>query len=254
MSKRQKRKFMRLSIITSTFNSESTLPDTMASIQEQNFSELEYIIVDGGSKDGTLKIIENNPIVTKYVSEPDKGIYDALNKGVQLATGDIIGFVHSDDLLASEDILEKIRKIFQDKDVDGVYGDLIYSNKTDINKTIRTWKSQHFHPGLLKKGWMPAHPTLFLKKEVYEQVGLFNLDYSIAADYDFMVRVLLNKEYNFAYLPEIITNMRVGGASNRSLKNIIQKSKEDFRIIRHHKIGGVFTLIGKNISKIKQFF
>ncbi len=244
---------MRISIITSTFNSASTLPDTIDSIQNQNYANLEYIIIDGGSKDGTLDLVNERSIVSKCISEPDKGIYDALNKGVQLASGDIIGFVHSDDLLASKDILEKIAAIFVNEGVDGVYGDLIYSNKTDINKTIRTWKSQAFHPNLLRKGWMPAHPTFFLKKEVYNHIGAFNLDYSIAADYDFMVRVLQNKEYKFAYLPEIITNMRVGGASNRSLKNILQKSKEDFRIMQTHKIGGLSTLIGKNVSKLKQF-
>ena len=246
---------MIITLITATYNSYPNIQDTIQCIQEQTHKNIEFIVVDGGSNDQTIDAVKESSIVSRYISEPDKGIYDALNKGVKMASGDIIGFVHSDDLLASPDILEKISKLFETKNVDGVYGDLLYVDKDDTNKTIRYWKSKPFTPGLLKKGWMPAHPTLFLKREVYEKHGLFNLDYQIAADYDFMLRILQDNELKFAYLPKIITKMRIGGASNRSLKNILQKSTEDYKAIKKNKIGfAPLVLFSKNISKLPQFF
>ncbi|MDG1328253.1 MAG: glycosyltransferase, partial [Flavobacteriaceae bacterium] len=189
----------------------------------------------------------------KLISEKDSGIYDALNKGVQLATGDLLGFVHSDDLLANNHIVTDLVNQLQNEQLDGVYGDLQYVDKVNINKVIRLWKSCAFKTRLLKQGWMPAHPTFFLKKEVYEKHGLFDLTYKIAADYDFMLRVLRDNSLKFGYLPKVITKMRVGGASNRSFKNIIQKTKEDYKAIRSNQVGGVLSIIRKNTSKLKQF-
>lgn len=244
---------MKISIITSTFNSEKTLQDTLDSIQGQNYSEVETIVIDGGSQDGTLELIKKNKSITKYISEQDNGIYDALNKGVKLATGEIIGFVHSDDLLADTSILTKIAEKIKSEGLDGIYGDLDYVDKNNTNKIIRAWKSCSFQPKLLKQGWMPAHPTLFLKKEVYEKHGLFDTSYKIAADYDFMLRILKDESLKFGYLPEVITKMRVGGASNRSIKNIIQKTKEDYRAVTSNNVGGFLSILRKNTSKIKQF-
>ena len=250
---------MKLSIITATYNSEATIASSMLSVLQQSYSAIEYVIVDGNSSDGTLDIVKQNQlnhpeVAFKIVSEPDKGIYEALNKGIGLATGDIIGFVHSDDLLASSTVLAKIVAAFSKSNANGVYGDLEYVDKENSNKIIRYWKSNTFHPNLLKQGWMPAHPTLFLKRAVYKKHGLFDLTYKIAADYDFMLRILKDQSLNFSYLPEVFTKMRVGGASNRSLRNILQKTKEDYRAITSNKVGDVFSILRKNTSKIKQFF
>ncbi|MDA9774810.1 glycosyltransferase [Algibacter sp.] len=250
---------MKLSIITATYNNENTIVSCMQSVLQQSYSNIEYVVIDGNSKDDTLAIVKqyqlNYPHVTfKIISEPDKGIYDALNKGIAQATGDIIGFVHSDDVLASETILSEIADAFHNKALDGVYGDLQYVSHSNTNQVIRYWKSQSFNPKLLKQGWMPAHPTLFLKRNVYEKYGNFDLSYKIAADYDFMLRVLKDQTLKFFYLPEVITKMRVGGASNRSIKNIIQKTREDYTAVKSNQVGGLITVLRKNTSKIKQFF
>lgn len=244
---------MKVSLITATYNSYPNILDTLDSIQQQIHSAVEWIIIDGGSKDLTKSIIKNTPLISQWISEPDKGIYDALNKGIQRATGEVIGFVHSDDLLASQDVLKSLTEIFEATNADGVYGDLLYVNKNNTNEIIRYWKSKPFDRKNLKYGWMPAHPTLFLKREVYKKHGLFDLDFKIAADYDFMLRILKDQELKFEYLPQVITKMRVGGASNKSLNNIIQKSKEDLKAMRKNQIGGYGTLFFKNIRKINQF-
>jgi len=179
--------------------------------------------------------------------------YDAINKGISIATGDVIGFLHSDDLLASSSIILDLMTEMKSKKLDGIYGDLEYVDKEDTNKIIRYWKSCEFRYAILKQGWMPAHPTLFLKKQVYDKHGGFNTSYKIAADYDFMLRILKDNDLEYGYLPKVFTKMRVGGASNRSLKNIIQKTREDYRAISSNNIGGIITLLFKNISKINQF-
>ena len=246
---------MKVSIITASFNSAETIIKTFESVKNQNYNDIEYIVVDGESNDSTISIInENEKYISKFISEKDKGIYDAINKGINLATGDIIGFVHSDDFLVSNDIINNLVSFMKSESLDGVYGDLQYVNKINFKKIIRNWKSCDFKPSLLKQGWMPPHPTLFLKKEVYEKHGLFDLSFKISADYDFMLRIFKDSELKFGYLPKVITKMRVGGASNRSLKNVIRKSKEDYRAIRSNNVGNFLTLIKKNTSKLKQFF
>ena len=248
---------MKVSLITATYNSEISIKTCLDSIVSQDYSDLEYLFIDGGSSDNTLSIIkkyrQNNPFI-KMVSEKDYGIYDALNKGISAASGDIIGFVHSDDFLASSDIINDIVSMMKTESLDGVYGNLQYVDKINNKKIIRNWKSCHFKTGLLKNGWMPPHPTLFLKREVYQKYGLFDVSYRISADYDFMLRIFKDSELKFGYLPKVITKMRVGGASNRSIKNIIEKSKEDYRAIKSNNIGDFLTLIRKNTSKLKQFF
>tara|TARA_B100001093_G_scaffold479610_1_gene508760 strand:+ start:13423 stop:14169 length:747 start_codon:yes stop_codon:yes gene_type:complete len=248
---------MKVTLITAAYNSALNIKTCLDSVLDQNYSDIEYLIIDGKSLDKTLDIVKeyqkNCPFI-KVVSEEDKGIYDALNKGINLASGDIIGFVHSDDLLESNDIINDIVSIIRFEDLDGVYGDLQYVDKNNIQKIIRNWKSCDYKPGILENGWMPAHPTLFLRKEVYDKHGLFDLSYIISADYDFMLRIFNDVELKFAYLPKVIAKMRVGGASNRSLKNIILKTKEDYRAIKSNNNGNLLTLIRKNISKIKQFF
>ena len=247
---------IKVSIITATYNSAKTISDTLNSIINQSYLDIEILIIDGKSNDNTLDIINSikHKKKIRIFSEPDKGIYDALNKGVKLATGEIIGFVHSDDLLADNQIISKIANQFEKENIDGVYGDLQYVDKDNIGKVIRYWRSCDFKSSSLRKGWMPAHPTLFLKKEVYIRHGNFNLIYKIAADYDFILRVFKDNTLNFIYLPKIIMKMRVGGASNKNLKNIIQKTKEDYKAITSNKIGNWGTLFLKNYTKFKQFY
>jgi glycosyltransferase len=246
---------MKVSIITAVFNNKVSIAQCIDSIISQTYSNIELIIIDGGSNDGTLEILSKyKDKINTLLSESDRGIYDALNKGVTLATGDIIGFLHSDDTFHNADVLKNIVESFANNKVDGVYGNLLYIDKKDPEKIIRNWQSKQYNRTLLRQGWMPPHPTLFLKREVYNEIGLFNLTYKISADYDFMVRVLNSEKYNIKFMPIYITCMKVGGASNKSLKNIIRKSSEDYKIMHSNRIGGFFTLFKKNFSKLGQFF
>lgn len=244
----------KISIITSVWNNKETIKDAIDSVISQTYQHIEYIVVDGESSDGTVDIVQSyGDKIAKFVSEKDKGIYDGLNRGVSLATGDVIAFLHSDDIYASKSVIEEIALVFQsDESLDGVYGDLIYTPKNDTHKVLRYWKSRDYDSDLLAKGWMPAHPTLFLKREVYEKYGGFDLDFKIAADYDFMLRVL-KIGIKVKYLPKVLYKMRVGGESNKSIKNIIRKSREDFRALKKNGVGGVGSLLIKNFSKLKQF-
>ena len=243
---------MKVSIITIVWNNKETIRDAINTVLSQTYKNIEYIIIDGASTDGTFEIIQNySDKVAKIVSESDKGIYDGLNKGISLATGDVIAFLHSDDVYANETVISNIVNCF-DNGAQGVYGDLVYTDKADVNKVFRYWKSCDFSPSLLSKGWMPPHPTLFLRREVYQKYGAFDISFKIAGDYDFMLRILKDNIV-VKYLPQVIYKMRVGGESNRSIKNILDKSKEDLRAMRKNKINNpFFALFYKNISKIMQ--
>ena len=227
----------------------------MESVLGQTYSNIEYIIVDGGSTDGTVDIIKSyQERLGAFISEPDKGIYDGLNKGIKLATGEVIGFLHSDDLYENNTVIEKVAQAFKNNALDSVYGDLTYVNKTDPDKVIRYWKSGEFTLKKLHQGWMPPHPTFFVKRAIYEQQGLFDTSFKIAADYDVMLRFLGKNKITTQYIPYVLIKMRVGGASNKSLKNIILKSKEDLKAMKNNEMGGVFSLVFKNLSKLQQFF
>ncbi len=247
---------MKVSIITATYNSAETITECINSVLNQTYTDIEYIIIDGGSEDDTVNIVAEAAKLNGHIifnSEPDNGIYDALNKGIAAATGTIIGFVHSDDFLADRDVIASIVETLTAENADGVYGDLHYVSYDNTDKIIRNWVSKPYKKKLLKKGWMPAHPSLFLKKEIYDTYGLFNMSYKIAADYDFILRVFKQKDLKFSYLEKTIIKMRVGGTSNNSFKNIVQKTKEDFQAIKDNNIGGFGTILLKNITKIKQF-
>ena len=243
---------IKVSIITVVRNGEKTIKDTIESVLSQTYSDIEYILIDGCSTDKTVEIINGyEKQISKFISEPDEGIYDGLNKGVSLATGDVIAFLHSDDVYANETVISDIVNCF-DNNTQGVYGDLVYTDKIDVNKVFRYWKSYDFSSSLLSKGWMPPHPTLFLRREVYQKYGAFDTSFKISGDYDFMLRILKD---NIAvkYLPKVIYKMRLGGESNRSIKNILDKSKEDLRAMRKSKINNpFFALFYKNVSKIIQ--
>jgi len=244
---------MKVSIITVVYNNKKTIKNAIESVLSQTYKNIEYIIIDGASIDGTVEIIKSyGNKIDKFISEPDKGIYDGLNKGINLASGDIIGFLHSDDVYTNDEVVKKVVEVFEKYNCDGVYGDLVYVSKRS-DKVIRYWKSGEFSIYKLKKGWMPPHPTLFLKREIYEKYGLFDLSFKIAADYDFMLRVLKDN-LKLSYIPEVLYKMRIGGESNKSLKNIILKSKEDYKALKKNRLGGISTLIYKNFIKIPQFF
>lgn len=245
---------MQLSIITATFNSAYTVQNALNSVSDQTYSNIEHLIIDGASNDNTLEIVNKYTSQQKQiVSEPDMGVYDALNKGLKLAKGEIIGFLHSDDEFASAGTIERITKAFHNPEIDVVYGDLQYINHK--GELIRHWRSKPFEPFLLAKGWMPPHPTVFMRREVYEKHQLFDLQYRISADYDYMLRVFTDKTLNVHYIPTVITKMRIGGMSNRNLKNILNKSLEDYQIIKKHKLSHpIWLLIQKNLSKLTQFY
>lgn len=246
---------MKVSIITATYNSAQTLADTLASLEAQTYSDIEYIVIDGASKDSTLDVVKQNSTkVTRIISEPDKGIYDALNKGITAATGDIVGFLHSDDLLAYPDAVADVVAQFKSSRCQAVYGDLEYVSKTDTSKVIRFWKSGNYTKQKLQLGWMPPHPTFYMKRDLYEKYGCFDLSFRIAADYDSLLRYLWRNDVSLSYVPKVLTKMRVGGASNRSLSNIIKKTGEDIQAIKKNGLFWPTVVLFKNLSKIPQFF
>ncbi len=226
----------------------------MDSVLSQTYADIEYIIIDGGSTDNTVNIIKSyQNRLAVFISEPDKGIYDGLNKGINLATGDVIGFLHSDDLYENNTVIEKVAQAFIKHEIDSVYGDLTYVNKSDPTKVIRYWKSGDFTLKKLGCGWMPPHPTFFVKRAIYQQHGQFDTRFKIAADYDLMLRFLGKYKISTDYIPSVLIKMRVGGESNKSLKNVIRKSQEDLQAMKNNNIGGMVSLIIKNLSKLQQF-
>jgi len=246
---------MTISIITATYNNQKTVEHTIQSVLNQTYPDIEYIIIDGQSTDETLNIIEKyKNKIHKVISETDKGMYDALNKGIKMATGDVIGFLHSDDFYANNQVVGNIAEVFKSGNTDSVYGDLDYISAVNPDKIIRHWKAGSFNIKELKKGWMPPHPTFYVKKEIYDKLGGFNLSYKIAADYDLLLRFLGKHKIRTTYLPEVLVKMRWGGTSNSSLTNIIQKSKEDYIALKENNIGGLGSLFLKNFRKLGQFF
>jgi len=246
---------VKISIITATYNSAVTIGDTLQSLNSQSYDNIEYIIIDGASKDNTVDVIKQLcPRVTLIISEPDKGIYDALNKGIAAATGDIVGYLHSDDLFAYPDAVKDIVAGFEESKCDALYADLEYVSKDNTDNVIRLWKSGVYAKNKLKNGWMPPHPTFYMKRELYKKFGLFDLNFKIAADYDSLLRYLWCNNVTMSYLPKVVMKMRVGGASNRDLKNIIQKTMEDIQALKNSGIFWPRALLIKNISKLPQFF
>jgi glycosyltransferase involved in cell wall biosynthesis len=245
---------LKISVVTAVFNGRETIGQTIESLIAQECVEIEYIVVDGGSTDGTLQILERyRPNIDILISERDNGIYDALNKGLRAATGDVIAFLHSDDLLAERDVLSKIAAAFQESEADAVYADLVYVGRRSIDTVIRYWRAGEFTRLKLALGWMPPHPTLCVRRSLYERTGGFDESFDISADYDLILRLFSLPRVRIIYVPQVMVKMRAGGVSNRSLPALLKKSKEDLRAIRKNRIGGSFTLVCKNASKIHQF-
>jgi glycosyltransferase len=247
---------LKISIITISFNSSDTIDDTIRSVLAQDCENLEYIIIDGKSTDSTEEIIKSHSgKIAKYISEKDNGIYDAMNKGIMHATGDIIGFLNADDVYAKNYILTEVIHTFKERNVDSCYGDLVYVRSKNINHTIRYWKADYFNIRKFYYGWMPPHPTFFVKNSIYYKYGLFNTDFEIASDYELMIRLLLKNTITTFYIPEVIVKMRTGGASNKNLKNLRTKTREDLRAWKVNNLKGAsIAIFCKNFRKIPQFF
>ena len=244
----------KISVITATYNSAQTVVSTLASLRKQSYSNFEHLVVDGLSTDNTVDVVRDLGIEGVVVDmQRDLGIYDALNRGIGLASGDVVGFLHSDDFYPDSDVLSKIACVFSDPSIDMCFGDLAYVSQEDTSRVVRRWKSGDYSRSRLKRGWMPPHPTVYVRRELLEHYP-FNLEYGISADYDAMLRLLTRDATQVAYIPHELVHMRLGGASNRSLANVVQKTKEDWRVIRSNGVGGGVTLFCKNVRKFPQFF
>jgi glycosyltransferase involved in cell wall biosynthesis len=229
---------MKISIITPTYNSETVIKDCMDSLVNQSYKNFEHLVIDGASTDKTLQILqEYRNHLTVLMSRPDQGIYDAMNKGINLATGEIVGFLNSDDFYINNNILTRVANVFiEDPLLDGCYADLLYTDKLDTSRIVRYYKSKKFVPGAFAKGWCPPHPTFFLRRSIFERFGYFNLNYSIAADVEFMMRLLEIKNIRVRYVPELWVKMRMGGVTNRNLKNLWNQNQEVLRALRSHRL------------------
>ncbi len=247
---------MKVSVITGVLDRSDTIEDCIKSVLSQSYKDIEHIVIDGGSTDGTLDIISRyKDKIAKVVGEPDNGIYDALNKGIRLASGDIIGLLHADDFYAHDRVIENVVSVFESKNVNSCYGDLEYVDKNDADKVIRYWKSSNYRQGKFKYGWMLPHPTFFVRKWVYEKYGYFNTHFKIAADYELMIRFLVKHRISTYYVPEVLIKMRMGGVSNKNLKNLLIKNYEDYRAWKVNNLNGSLSIILlKNLVKIPQFF
>lgn len=245
---------MKISVVTAVMNGRATLPQMLASLAKQTYPDVEHVVQDGGSNDGTLAYLraQGHPAMALQ-SAPDTGIYDAINQGIARANGDVIGLLHADDELASDNVLARVADAMRNQAIDGVYGDLQYVARDDETRVIRHWKAGGYMPAQLRRGWMPPHPTLYLRRSVFERAGLYDTSYRISGDYDGMLRFLTTGQVRLAYIPQVMVRMKMGGVSNKSFAHMIQKSREDYRAIRRHKVGGIGTLVAKNLSKLPQF-
>ena len=240
---------MKITIITVCYNSAKTIGHTLQSVNEQTHSDIEHIIIDGGSKDNTLAIISSEGAhVSRIVSESDNGIYDAMNKGIALASGEIVGFINADDFYASPNSLATVAAAFAKSSADSCYGDLCYVSQVDPTRTVRYWRSFPFSPGSFEKSWCPPHPTFFVRLSVYHRLGGFDLSFKIAADFELMARYLETARISSHYIPEVLVQMRLGGTTNRSLSNIFKQNAEIRRALL--KNGLHFSLISFVLKKL----
>ncbi|HRP33665.1 MAG TPA: glycosyltransferase family 2 protein [Agriterribacter sp.] len=245
---------MKISLITATYNSAATVKDTLQCVAEQDYGTIEHIIIDGGSSDDTLKITKDFSHITQLISGKDRGIYDAMNKGIAAATGDVIGILNSDDVYAHPGVLSAVAQAFDDPAVQATYADLQFVQRDNLNKIVRTWNAGNYNVKSFYYGWMPPHPTFFVRKEVYEKVGVFNLELGSAADYELMLRILLKYEIPARYIHQVIVKMRMGGVSTASLQNRLRANRRD-RLA--WQVNGLhpyfFTLYLKPLRKLGQF-
>ncbi len=244
----------KISIITVCYNSAKTIEDTLKSVANQTYNNIEYIVVDGLSKDNTLEIVSKyKNSISKIVSEKDNGLYDAINKGIKMSTGDVVGIINSDDVLADDHSIEKIARTFKENDCEATYADLIYTDES-LSKIVRNWKSRHYKPGLFLSGWMPAHPTFYAQKSLFEKYGYYDTSFKISADYELMLRFMHKHKIKVRYIEQVLVKMRTGGVSNSSIQNRIQANLEDRRAWKINQVRPSFsTLIKKPLQKVLQY-
>jgi glycosyltransferase len=242
---------MKISIITVVYNNEKTIKDALNSVLGQTYKNIEYVIIDGKSKDNTVSIIkEHENKLGYFISEKDSGIYDAMNKGILAATGDVIGILNSDDLYQDATVIESVMNQFiQNPTLEIVYGDLVYVKSDNVDKVVRNWKSNPYHNNFFDNGNVPPHPSLFVKKRIYEEAGLFNLDFKLAADYEFMLRIFKKHNFKSKYINKVIVKMRLGGATNQSFSNIKKQNIEILKAWKHNQIKLPFLLMPLRIIK-----
>ena len=246
---------MKITVITVCFNSAASIAHALDSVAAQTHPDIEHIVIDGASTDDTVAIVrDRGKHVARLISEPDRGIYDAMNKGLKLATGELVGFLNADDMFAHRDVVASIAfAAQQDPAADAVYGDIVYVRADRPDQVLRYWRSGEFTRSKLRFGWMPPHPAFYVRAARLAEIGPFDDQLRIAADYDFVLRSLARPNARAAYVRDVLVRMRAGGASNRSLKAMLQKSREDLSVLKRNGVGGWPTLICKNLRKLPQF-
>ncbi len=248
---------MKISVVTVCFNSGAYIADALRSVDAQTWREVEHVIVDGASRDDSLAIVDSfRQPWRRVVSERDAGIYDAMNKGIRMATGEVVGFINSDDFYASDAVLERVASVFEDPQVDACYGDLCYVQQNNVKAVVRYWRSSAYRPGQFGRGWVPPHPTLFLRRSLFARYGAFDLSYPIAADFELMARLFEVHRIKTVYLPQVLVKMRLGGTTNRSIGNIVKQNREIWRALAAHHLqpSPLKFIAGKISSRGRQFF
>ena len=251
---------MKISVITVSYNCSDSIGQTISSVREQQCGDIEHIIIDGASTDGTVDVIrakvrQREGLQVVVVSEKDGGVYDAMNKGLSLATGAVVGFLNADDMFADHNVLSEVERAFRDEEIEACYGDLVYVAKDDPDKIVRYWRSKSHEKGLFAKAWVPPHPTFYARRRVYEKFGMFDLTYKLAADYEFMARVMEQHGIRTRYIPKVLVKMRCGGVTNNSIGNVIRQNRE---IVRACRVNGVRMSMptffaGKIMNRIRQY-
>lgn len=248
---------MKISVITVVFNAVETIEDTIKSVIDQDYDDIEHIIIDGGSTDGTLDVVNcYKDHLAKVVSEPDNGIYDAMNKGIELATGEITGNLNADDWYAHSGVLSQVANTFSaDEGIDAVYGDIVYVTREQPHNIVRYWESGAYHDGLFEKGWMPAHPSFFVKREIYARYGKFDLDLKIQSDFELTMRLIAINRIKTRYLPGVMVKMRMGGVTNNRISNVIKGNLEAYAACRKNGLAVTpLFMVRKVLSRLPQFF
>jgi glycosyltransferase involved in cell wall biosynthesis len=246
---------LKVSIITAVYNATSTIEECIRSIRGQTHPSIEYIVIDGDSDDGTNETLQQyREHIDQYISEPDDGIFDAMNKGIELATGDVVGILNADDFYADERVIRRVSDTLEERDVASVYGDLVYVDKDSPEEIVRYWRAGYYERGRFRWGWMPPHPTVFFRRELYEEYGTFDPTLDVSADYELCLRFLYRHGASAAYLPEVLVHMRTGGNSNASLSQRVKGHLQDYQSwFRNRLVPNPIGMTLKPLSKLPQY-
>lgn len=245
---------IKISVITVTYNSSATLADTLESVLAQDYPDVEHVLVDGASKDNTVEIIKRYPHVKNWISEKDAGLYDAINKGIKMATGDVVGILNSDDFFPHKGVLSAIAEKFEQPGIDSVYGDIAFVHPGNLKKVVRLYSAKRFHPGKFAYGYMPPHPSFYARKDLFGQYGDYQVDYKIAADYELLMRFLFRHKVSSVYIPEILVYMRTGGVSNENWRSRIKLNQEIIRACKENNVSTNMAILSfKYFVKVFEF-